>query len=564
MANSFVTPPIRPESAALLTSSSLTTAWRSFWHAMTSNDRHASYDSPYKTGQHMPVGQSRHAPLTSVATSAADSHQDLPSTYQDDSKRPSVSSTQLAQSPIRPYSPGMRSLASPKNPNVEETVAPGEIQMQNFADGAPPPPPVSHSWKKIDRWAEKNYPELFDQLGEGCTQNDINELEHELDMSLPQDVRDSLSIHDGQERGGRPTGIIFGCMLLDCEEIVQEWRNWKIVNEEYLSGAGSRSYHSNKGLSNGASSSSQPPGGNRYWRQELLDRQESQPPRAIQKAYAHPGWISLARDWGGNNIAVDLAPGPTGKWGQVILFGRDYDCKYVVARSWAHFLAVVADDLSTDKVFVDDETGELKLKEFKTETVEPSYMEILRWRADQKYGRRGPRRRPQPAGLNTSVVAQNGRHSPYGSPVLGTEDRGRSPQRFSKGPSGSPRLTIGSPLARVQEEIAQPQAIRPAGDVVRDFAQVAESSSEGKRREKPMPIDPKAINTDVKPEKLVDAPTPASLKSAEPKEFPASRLSKVSTESETKDQPASSTKAETEVKGLGVDGIEDEMKTVAI
>ncbi|KIX96912.1 uncharacterized protein Z520_07632 [Fonsecaea multimorphosa CBS 102226] len=530
---------------------------------MTSNDRHASHDSPYRTGQHVPVGQSRHAPLTSVATSAIESQQDLSHTYHDESKRPSVSSTQLVQSPARPYSPGMRSISSPKRAGTTEEVAsPGEIQMQSFADGAPPPPPVSHSWKKIDRWAEKNYPELWDQLGEGCTQNDINELEHELNMSLPQDVRESLVIHDGQERGGRPTGIIFGCMLLDCEEIVQEWKNWQTVNEEYLSGARKPSY-SSKGLSNGASSSSQA-NGNRFWRQELLDRQESQPPNAIQKAYAHPSWIALARDWGGNNIAIDLAPGPMGKWGQVILFGRDYDCKYVVARSWAHFLATVADDLSTEKVFVEEETGELKLKEFKTESVEPAYMDILRWRADQKYGRRGPKRRSQPPGLNNNSVAQNGRHSPYNSPVVG-EDRGRSPHRFSRGATGSPRHTVSSPLARVQEEIAQPQAIRPGGDVVRDFAEAAEDSvSEGKKRAAPAPIDSQVATTKQAGDKLVDVSTPASLKSADSKDFPATRLARVLTAGNNEPQDDKPKDPEPEVKGLGVNGIEGEMKTVAI
>ena len=415
---------------------------------------------------------------------------------------------------------------SPKRPGIEEVVSPGEIQMQSFADGAPPPPPVSHSWKKIDRWAENKYQELWDQLGEGCTQNDINELEHELNMSLPQDVRESLAVHDGQERGGRPTGIIFGCMLLDCEEIVQEWKNWLVVNEEYLSGARKQSYGS-KGFSNGTSSSSQTQ--NRFWRQELLERQESQPPNAIQKAYAHPSWIALARDWGGNNIAVDLAPGPTGKWGQVILFGRDYDCKYVIAQSWAHFLATVADDLSTEKVFVDEDTGELKLKEFKTETVEPGYMDILRWRSDQKHGRKGPQRKSTAGGVNNSSVTQNGRHSPYGSPVAG-EDRGRSPQRFSRGPNGSPRHTVGSPLARVQEEIAQPQPIRPGGDVVRDFAHAAESISAGKKREYPAPIDPAAaIASKHAGDKLVDLPTPASLKSLDSREFPPTRLTRVLT-----------------------------------
>jgi cell wall assembly regulator SMI1 len=532
---------------------------------MTSNDRHAPHDSPYRTGQHVPVAQGRHAPLTSV-TSAIDSTQDLSQTYKDDSKRPSISSNHVAQSPNRPYSPGMRSLNSPKRGNTEENVvSPGEIQMQNFADGTPPPPPVSHSWKKIDRWAEKNYQELWDQLGEGCTQNDVNELEHELNMSLPQDVRESLAIHDGQERGGRPTGIIFGCMLLDCEEIVQEWKNWQVVNEEYLSGVRKPSF-SSKGLTNGASSSSQPQQNNRFWRQELLDRQDSQPPNAIQKAYAHPSWISLARDWGGNNIAVDLAPGPMGKWGQVILFGRDYDCKYVVAKSWAQFLATVADDLSTERVFVDEDSGELKLKEFKTETVEPAYMDILRWRADQKYGRRGPKRRPQPpGGINTNSVAQNARHSPYGSPVAEGE-RGRSPQRFSRGPTGSPRHNVSSPLARVQEEIAQPTAIRPAGDVVKDFAQAAEESvSVGKQKAPPLPIDAKgAAALRDGPDKLVDLPTPASLKSADSRDFPAARLTRVLTAGNNDIPDTASAHPAAEVKGLGVKVIEDEMKTVAI
>ncbi|QSS65978.1 glucan synthesis regulatory protein [Histoplasma capsulatum] len=317
--------------------SSLGSAFRSFWHTMTSNDRHASHDSPYRTGQHVPLSQNRNAPLTSVATSAAESRADL-SFEENPAKRSSSPAWSGSHggvtSPVRPYSPGMRSLSSQQRRSNElsssDGVAPTEIQMQSFHAGAPPPPPVSHSWKKIDQWAESNYEELYDQLCEGCSQNDVNELEHELDCTLPLEVRESLQIHDGQERGGRPTGIIFGCMLLDCEEIVQEWKNWRTVNEEFLSTTSVTPPQPPMkafGGSSAASSSSAPPppppqiGSNPLWRQELLDKQDSQPPKAIQKAYAHPSWIPLARDWGGNNIAVDLAPGPAGKWGQVIIFG---------------------------------------------------------------------------------------------------------------------------------------------------------------------------------------------------------------------------------------------------
>lgn len=364
--------------------------------------------------------------------------------------------------PQSPYSPGMRT-ATLQRSNTGENAGPGEIQLQPFNEGLPPPPPVGHSWKRIDRWAEENYEELFDQLCEGCTNNDLNELEHQLDCSLPMEVRESLQIHDGQERGGLPTGIIFGCMLLDCEEIVQEWDSWKKVNQDYLAEPSSfKPTMPVKALGGSVGSSSkqqEKAANNPFWRQELAARQDSQPSGAIQKVYAHPAWIPLARDWGGNNLAIDLAPGPSGKWGQVILFGRDYDCKYVVARSWSAFLATVADDLNSGKWFVEEETNELKLREFKSGKVEPGYLDILRWRMDQKYGRKGGKRRSTPP---ANGQAGSPGASPYASPVaeVGGEPRGRSMQRFSgASPVSSPARASfikPSPLSRVAEEGAAP------------------------------------------------------------------------------------------------------------
>lgn len=343
--------------------------------------------------------------------------------------------------------------------NPFDKVTPGEIQMQSFSDGLPPPPPTSHSWKRIDRWAEDNYAELYDNLSEGCTQNDLNELEHALDCSLPMDLRESLQIHDGQERGGNPTGIIFGCMLLDCEEIVQEWKQWQRVNEDFLTGATlATPRYPSKAF--GSSSHTPPPpnqSANPHWREELMSKQDSQPPNAVQKVYSHPAWIPVARDWGGNILAIDLAPGPAGKWGQVIIFGRDYDCKYVVARSFAAFLAMVADDLSSKNVHIDEEEGSLNLLEFKSQNVEPPYLEILRWRTDQKYGRRKSSITPINGKLKTNTnVAPTYSSSPHGSPL--ENDRGRSPQRFFPRSLPAQRGHVSSPLARVHEE--QPLASR--------------------------------------------------------------------------------------------------------
>jgi len=474
---------------------------------MTSNDRHASHDSPYRTGSHVPLSQHKHAPLSTAPTNAMESQSDL--RLQDNESGNAVwtaPGSPSLRSPTVPYSPGLRSQMTRRGSNdAADPISPGEIQMQNFQEGLPPAPPVSHSWKRIDRWAEDNYPELYDQLSEGCTQNDINELEHELDCSLPIEVRESIQCHDGQERGGRPTGILFSCMLLDCEEIVQEWRNWQVVNEEYLStnhSSVSINMSSSKSVA-GPSSSGTPSvsgslatstGPNPLWRQELMERQDSQPARAIQRAYAHAGWIPLARDWGGNNIAIDLAPGPTGKWGQVILFGRDYDCKYVVARSWAAFMAQLADDFGSDKPYVDEDSQELRLREFRQQNVEPSYMEILRWRCDQKHGRRLPKKQRMPPNGQPPAHA---RGSPYGSP---TSDRGRSPDRPGNGKApaaaiGSPRshpARVSSPLTRVAGAgaIAVPKPINPR--------KLADASKLGVSVSAPA----------ARPEKLVEAPTP--------------------------------------------------------
>ncbi|KAI4608184.1 hypothetical protein J4E80_009192 [Alternaria sp. BMP 0032] len=451
----------------------ITASLKDFWHTMTSYDRHASHDSPYRTGRHIPIPQSRHAALTSITASGAESRTDLHSPYQHDELATSngfIGSPKGPMSPSSPYSPGMRGSLSRQATMDSDTFpqgANGQIPMQDFNEGLPPPPPVSHSWRRIDRWVEDHYQELFDNMCEGCTSNDVNELEHELDATLPMDIRESLQVHDGQERGGLPTGVLFGLMLLDCEEIVMEWKNWRKVAEEYLTTK--VDYRTPQiPVKAFAGSSTAPPvatvqsTGNPLWRQDLLARQDSQPQGAVQKAYAHPAWIPLARDWGGNYLAVDLAPGPNGQWGQIIIFGRDYDTKYVVARSWGALLAMVADDFASKDVSMDEETGELKLLAFKRQNVEPPYLEVLRWRCDQKHGRRPPKRRPN-SGLRVNpnapgmVVPSSTASSPYHSPVMGPEDRGRSPHRLSKPPKGvSPRGKLSSPLARVAEENPAP------------------------------------------------------------------------------------------------------------
>jgi hypothetical protein len=174
-----------------------------------------------------------------------------------------------------------------------------------------------------------------------------------------------------------------------------------------------------------------------------------------------------------------------GKWGQIILCGRDYDTKFVIARSWAIFLANVADDFGTgDKIIVDEENNELRFKPFKN--ADPPYMEILRWRCDQKYGRRASanQRRVSSGGLkinsNVGGAPFMTDSSPYASPLSSTPDkeRGRSPQRFAgKAPVGSSPLRpmVSSPLARVAEEAPSPLTVQTNAETVKQMPNAIDS-----------------------------------------------------------------------------------------
>ncbi|EPY53974.1 cell wall biosynthesis/cell cycle regulator [Schizosaccharomyces cryophilus OY26] len=331
--------------------SSMADSVSSFFQSLTTSNRHAdpSFNPSRRDKQsRLPT------PLQSIATSGYTGVNASQTGLLSDSRSNSTQnlSNVSSQAPTKvPYVPGSRS-----NELANSAM---DIQMQDISPNgtASLPAPVSESWRRIDRWAEENYYELYCQLCPGATAADVDSLEYELECTLPRDVRESLYIHDGQDRGGQLTGILFGITLLDIEEIEEESELWRRVAQSYAEATIAGKID-----------------------QAVASRQSSFPPGAVQCVYAHPGWIPFAKDFVGNNIAVDLAPGPAGHWGQVILFGRDQDTKYVIARSWADFLAIVAYDMENGKWIVDEEDNSLRLI-YGPPREQWSYLDILKYRA---------------------------------------------------------------------------------------------------------------------------------------------------------------------------------------
>lgn len=179
---------------------------------------------------------------------------------------------------------------------------------------------VKEAWARIEAWCRQYQPGLLGMLNPGASKRKITSLEKAIKHELPEDVRTSLQVHDGQNDSG---GLLLGQFTLaSCEWI------------------------KSSGYGGGAGVDEEPYGITFY------------PDDAIQHRSIHDGWIPIAYENGGvAYFAVDLAPGPSGARGQIISFGADVFDYGVLASSWGEFL------LSKAKLLESGILGEKELTE---------------------------------------------------------------------------------------------------------------------------------------------------------------------------------------------------------
>lgn len=311
--------------------------FKAFIHSITTEDHYASYGSPYKNST---VNQSGN--LVGGTNSSSSRLNEISRLATLNS-----SSNSLIENNGGPvgYRPGLRS----SNTNLHSS---SDVQLATFDQGQPPLPSIESLWNRIEAWLEEEYPELEDNLNDGVTTADLNEFENDLGLgSLPVEFRQFYKIHDGQFRGGKPTGLIMGLILLDIESIVEEYSIWAKVCQRLEKQQLLLQRQAQLIKTEGSSSIQQQQ--QEINQNNFILNQKSIPPNAVQPYYVHKGWIPIIKDLCGNQFAVDLAPGPQGKWGQIILFGRDFDTKVVVASNLQQFLFEFINDLEQGKFQID-------------------------------------------------------------------------------------------------------------------------------------------------------------------------------------------------------------------
>nr|ODO04345.1 glucan synthesis regulatory protein [Cryptococcus depauperatus CBS 7855] len=207
-------------------------------------------------------------------------------------------------------------------------------------------PPLTHTFHRLRKALSNSFPELLETLNSHADLTLLSTFEAELGCPLPKAVRESLAVVDGQDMEAIGNisgsgGLFYGLYFLPLEEMMREWAFWRQAELE-------------------PSSTSR----------AVLATMASIPPRYIKQLYTSRGWIPLLSDRAGNYVGVDLDPGQDGAWGQVIVFGRDFDRKCVLWRGegeggWGRWLATFVEELESgegweaDKSVASDEEEEV-------------------------------------------------------------------------------------------------------------------------------------------------------------------------------------------------------------
>lgn len=180
-------------------------------------------------------------------------------------------------------------------------------------------------WERIENWYKTNAPELLDVLNSGASEQEIALAEQKLGVSFPDDFRESLKIHNGQDPDA--PRFLYGYELLSLSRIVDEWNIWR----ELLKGG------------------------------HFDDSHEAvEPDEGIKQRWWDVGWIPITADGAGNNYCLDLAPTPEGNLGQIIDMDHEVVTRSLLAPSFSSWLEGQIAELETGNYeLVDGELDEV-------------------------------------------------------------------------------------------------------------------------------------------------------------------------------------------------------------
>jgi cell wall assembly regulator SMI1 len=186
---------------------------------------------------------------------------------------------------------------------------------------------IAESWRRIENWLRAHDPGTLATLRPGATPEALAATEAALGVALPDDLRASILLHDGQERSTTTQALpalIEGVEFLSLDEMRVQWAIWQEL------------------LADGE-----------------FDRVTSDASAGVRPDWWNARWIPLTYDGSGNHYCADLDPAPGGTAGQIITMWHDEATRALIVPSFGAWLAAFAADLDAGHYAYDDECGHL-------------------------------------------------------------------------------------------------------------------------------------------------------------------------------------------------------------
>jgi cell wall assembly regulator SMI1 len=205
-------------------------------------------------------------------------------------------------------------------------------------------------WERIDSWLKVNAPKVFDTLQLGASDSQIEAVEHALSIQLPEDVKASYRIHNGEQLTSDYRLIPELQEFLSLERIQAEWKSQKEVLDsvaaEYVF-----SPHELQALKE------------LFGEEYRENRSIADPGIRSDFCWWYLQWIPLTCSSSGDHYCLDLAPSEGGTVGQIITWFHDDGQRSILAPSFRNWLEDYAAKLeSGEYVFSEKHNGIVTLE----------------------------------------------------------------------------------------------------------------------------------------------------------------------------------------------------------
>jgi cell wall assembly regulator SMI1 len=166
------------------------------------------------------------------------------------------------------------------------------------------------TWEKIEAWLVENAPKALADLRPPATPQALTELQESLGFPVPVELREWLSVHDGQPPDSL-VGMLDGWIFLGAGQIAEAHRTFT-----GLLAAG-----------------------------DFAGR-----PAVSRDGLARPvwwsgRWVPFLDGPGGDYLVIDVDPTEKGREGQVVTFWHDYGARKVKAESLSALMGTFLADL---------------------------------------------------------------------------------------------------------------------------------------------------------------------------------------------------------------------------